>query len=275
MMIKTIFKLIIFDVIYIILYAVFLVSFNVLLQFFILNEDVTQYISKVIAYALIIIIEIVYICKNKTNNNTSTVRCKLVETLNVIVLFGSQSILLSYVYSILSSTSIDATNYCYNINITDSVFRIICSVLLTSIAEELLYRKIMFNIMKDYNWLIKLIISTLIFVYAHLPSSIYSAVNLLIGALMLGLIYILTDNIAYCIIGHAIHNVSSLVFEALSYKKILPYFNADGYTIYIFNNMVGVITLILFLATMIYIKANSCNRKNFANNKRNEQEVKE
>lgn len=117
--------------------------------------------------------------------------------------------------------------------------------------------------MKDYNWLIKLTVSTLIFVYAHLPSSIYSAVNLLIGALMLGLIYILTDNIAYCIIGHAIHNVSSLIFEVLSYKKILPYFNADGYTIYIFSTTIGIITLVIFLTAMIYMKTHSCNRKHF------------
>lgn len=109
------------------------------------------------------------------------------------------------------------------------VFNTVKNAALIPVTEELLCRKLCFIRLGNMKAAPKIIISGVIFAAAHFPTGFYIG-DTVIAGLLLAALYILTDNLLYCIFAHSAHNLCAAVINRLNYERLIPWdYNLDLY----------------------------------------------
>lgn len=169
------------------------------------------YISLVLADILLIVPFSIYI-KRKKINVISKIDARSVTILMAIGIVVN--FIVSFAVSILpeSSSAVSSYNELMNIAISDSKLLSLLTIgILAPIMEELIFRFGLISIFKQRGEWFAIICSALFFGVAHF-NLIQSTYAFIVGVL-LGYIYIRTNNLLSTIIIHLIVNTSSLIYE--------------------------------------------------------------
>lgn len=119
-------------------------------------------------------------------------------------------------------------------------FSIVKNALLVPVMEELLFRKLCFLRLGNMNAAAKIVLSGTVFAVLHLPKGFYIG-DVLISGLLLALMYLLTDNLLYCILAHSAHNLCAVVINRLNYERLIPWdYNLDLYVYPTWLSVLGI-----------------------------------
>ena len=141
----------------------------------------------------------------------------------------------------LVSAGIKLNTIPYELNTANYFISILSLVILPAIAEELLFRGIIFKGLKKYGKVFSITISSLMFMIFHL--SISQTIYPMLFGLMLGVIIYYEDNIIYCITAHMTNNFLSLT---LSYLNVNLSYNHWSYI------LIAVILMLVFISIALY-----------------------
>ncbi len=142
--------------------------------------------------------------------------------------------------------------YCTNTLIIDSNFTNILSIcFIPSIIEELVFRKIIQNIILNFNYHKNIIITSILFSMSHMNISFL--IPLFTISVIYGYIYHWTNKIYIVIIMHFCHNIIAVLFyKLLNECLLINYINNYQYLYYVIISTI----LLLFLGKIIYIYNN-------------------
>ena len=127
----------------------------------------------------------------------------------------------------------------YELTLANYFISLISMVLLPAIAEELLFRGLIFKGLQKHSNTFAIIISSLMFTLFHL--SLEQTIYPILMGLVLAVIMCYENNIIYCIIVHFINNFTTLT---LKYFNISLVFNHWSYFILAFVCAIIFVTLI-------------------------------
>lgn len=170
------------------------------------------------------------------------------KTTSILVLFIAAVALLTLtpivnVFTVqLIKIGFEPSQLPYELTTKNFIISIFSLVLLPAIAEELLFRGVIFKGLKKNGAVFSIIISAIMFSLFH--ASITQTLYPLLFGLILGVIMYKTGNIIYCIVMHVVNNLLSLT---ISYLKINLYSSHTLYTIF------AVLMFIVWLAVISYI----------------------
>jgi len=167
-------------------------------------------------------------------------------------------------YLITSSTLFRITSYLpdfipsfsdtNNEVVYSQLFLNLYSIFIASIAEEIVYRRIMLEgLSQKYNMKTALIISTLIFAISHF--SVQQSINVIPIGFILGFIYLKTSSLKLCVIAHSSYNLLCAISEKWSYLKF-------NYIEYSGMLLLGIIIIVISLNNFTVIttrKTIECN----------------
>ena len=136
-----------------------------------------------------------------------------------------------YDFNIAAYNNVFAAN-----NIIDYLMILISVVIVAPIVEELMYRFILNNSLKEYGKLSSLIVSSFLFGIVH--CQFYQIMPAMAAGIILSLIYFKTNDIRYSIIVHMLNNLTA---------TLLMFFNIN-------NHIVNISLIILGLAFLFFKK---------------------
>lgn len=134
-----------------------------------------------------------------------------------------------YDFNIAAYNNVFAAN-----NIIDYLMILISVVIVAPIVEELMYRFILNNSLKEYGKLSSLIVSSFLFGIVH--CQFYQIMPAMAAGIILSLIYFKTNDIRYSIIVHMLNNLTA---------TLLMFFNIN-------NHIVNISLIILGLAFLFF-----------------------
>jgi membrane protease YdiL (CAAX protease family) len=234
-----------------------LLSFGILLAIFIKNPNLYTFLFLII----FIFAGIFTFAFTKKRYNINI--CFETPKINLLILFS-----LLGCSSLLVITNIVDIQFNYFFHTTNNVIKPIANsqfidiinyieaLLIAPIIEELVFRKFCFDATKGQtNPLSTLIISSALFGFAH-PSSLNKIISAFLSGLILGSIYLLTQNIIYSIIAHMSSNIIVSILDILDSSKI-KINNAPVATLVhgylFFNNILFFIALIISILSAIML----------------------
>lgn len=136
---------------------------------------------------------------------------------------------IGYDFNIAAYNNVFAAN-----NIIDYLMIFISVVIVAPIVEELMYRFILNNSLKEYGKLSSLIVSSFLFGIVH--CQFYQIMPAMAAGIVLSLIYFKTNDIRYSIIVHILNNLTA---------TLLMFFNIN-------NHIVNISLIILGLAFLFF-----------------------
>lgn len=197
--------------------------------------------------ALISLNLIIFICKKKSPDTNYSANPYSLDFLYVILLIlGFRLIYEGSIYQFSNLLTIDLK---FN--------SLLLSCIYAPFIEELLYRGIILNgLIKKYNPVIAIIISSLLFSVMHF--NFFQSINAFFIAVIIGYIFHKTKSLYLCIFLHFCNNILALYLPSIVFDNILVHFI---YTL--FNIILGAFLIIFSINNMKLKKR----EKIFVNNK--------
>jgi len=133
---------------------------------------------------------------------------------------------------------------------------IISTAIVVPITEELFFRVFTIELLqKEFKLATTIIISSLVFSIVHF-AKIQDSIEIFISAIIIGIIYIKTNNAIYCIIAHSIHNGEYLIINYLNSNNIDLFrndFMVSSNNLEIYSQPLFIIAIILMLISFFYL----------------------
>lgn len=222
-------------------------------------EKITSFISSPLGYFLLACFQfssfvVIFIyCYKKTDLKENFSKNKKISwdillfvAIGIIVMF-CLSYFINYFTTLINLNGNTSSSLPYQINTpTKLILSLISLAVLPGIGEELLFRATILNGLKKKSKLFALLISSLFFTIFHF--NISQLFYPFLFGLLLGLVYLLTDNIVYPIIIHFSNNALNL---------LLQYFSSSSYFEISSLNFVlmicGIVIFLIILTVLFYM----------------------
>lgn len=222
-------------------------------------EKISNFTSTPLGYLLISIFQLasfvgVFIFCYKTTDLSKNFHKKTKNNWNILIFIAlgiismfSLSYFINYFTTLLNLKGQPSSTLPYEIN---SPLSFICSIIslavFPAIGEELIFRATILNGLKKKNKLFALVISSVMFTIFHFNLS--QLFYPFLFGLLLGLSYLITDNIYVPILMHFANNALNITLQYL--------LNSEIFVISISNTVLmilGIIIFIIIIAVLLYI----------------------
>ena len=177
---------------------------------------------------------------NKIINNTKVWKILLYILIGVLAIFTLGPVIVAF-NTLLIKLGIKLQGLPYELTTKNYFISILSMAILPAIAEELLFRGLIFKGLKKHGKSFAVISTTIMFMLFHMAID-QAAYPMLIG-LLLGVIMWKEDNIIYCIAVHMTNNIMSLT---ISYFNIPLSFNHWTFILMAILIVLAYLTAILF-----------------------------
>lgn len=219
------------------------------------NETFFNFIETAIGYLIIslamdAIIILVFLIANKNKSNKiikkPTIKKILIYSLLAIVCYLLLCPIVNVINELIYKIGIQPSNLTYKLTTTNYFISIISLVIAPAIAEELLFRGLIFKGLQKGGNTFAIIISALMFSLFHL--SLEQTIYPFIMGLVFGVIMCKENNIIYCILVHLLNNFITLT---LSYFNIsLAFAHWSYYIIATICSIIFIITITLIIKSL-------------------------
>lgn len=222
------------------------------------SEKITSFVSSPFGYFLLAcfqftsFVAVFIYCYKKTDlkenfskNKKISWNILLFVAVGIVVMF-CLSYFINYFTTLINLNGNTSSSLPYQINTPAKlILSVISLAVLPGIGEELLFRATILNGLKKKSKLFALLVSSLFFTIFHF--NISQLFYPFLFGLLLGVVYLLTDNIAYPIIIHFSNNALNLM---------LQYFSSGSYFEISSLNFVlmicGIVIFLIILAVLFY-----------------------
>lgn len=233
--------IIIFSCISILISNIFKISLE---QYTLFTKTSIGYLLSALVFDLTLIL--IFFIKNNNRENSIVSKPKLSKVAFYSIL-GPLALLMLYPIvnccdTLLFKFNIVPNSISYKLTTQNYLISIVSLALLPAIAEELIFRGLIFKGLKKYSKTFSIIISAVMFSLFHM--SINQIVYPLLMGLLLGVIMYNENNIIYCMLAHFFNNFASLT---ISYLNLKLSFNHWTYIIF------AIVLVLIYLSVVIHL----------------------
>jgi len=139
-------------------------------------------------------------------------------------------------------------------NAANIILQLALCCVLPGIVEEMLFRGIMLRGLRKFGDAFAIIVSALLFSLFHCNA--VQTVFPFIAGLVLGLIFVKTGNLVFCMIAHALNNAMSILYDVWLNKYIMQstvLLKMNTFYITVFEVIAGVICLLVLAACLFVL----------------------
>lgn len=198
-------------------FALFILNLvpSILTGYFAVKTDFTLAITAYIVFVQLFILGIfIYLVIQERFVDRNSFKLNWRDWKFIGILFFFQGCL-SFIFEMLERmtalTTEEVDIFAAEIHPTPLIITFVSSVLLSPLVEEHIFRGILLDRVFHRNWF-GVIISSVFFGLAHLPSSPYSALAFILPGILFSYTYIKTGRLTYTIIVHFINNLLAFIF---------------------------------------------------------------
>lgn len=183
------------------------------------------------------------------------------EVILYIIFFTSVMVVSTFIKFIgLSPTtaavhaSQQVTGYTSTADLLKDIFVVCGTVVLLPVMEEIFFRGLIFNgLVHKYNFWIAILASSALFAFVHTFTDLKHFMGVFLSGICFALVFYLTGNIFYSILGHIINNLLAFIFAYMSRyhpNNKLVVISDGGFVL---SHGLVMINAVIFLASFIYI----------------------
>lgn len=193
---------------------------------------------------------------NKSSNAKSNIQYAIICVLLGLFTLFALSPLLNYFQLLLDKLGKPAPTLSYNIDTpTKFIISLISMAVIPAICEELVFRGVMVNCLKEKGYAFAIIMSSIIFAMFHF--SLTQLIYPLCFGIILSVVYLRTKNILYPMLLHFINNALTISIQYFSTSS-------STFTHSTFNLIYAIFAFALWILAMYYFIKNF---KNYIKNK--------
>lgn len=252
------------DVLLILLNCFFLVLFitiiNLLNDSIFINAFLNQ-LNLILLYILLTIL----LTKYLKFNLIKSIKNNINEITYNVFLFFSIFTVVYFVFEKLNLIEIILINF----NTKQSIiyfFLLPIELIIFSILEELFFRKHLFNLIRNYSGTFKLILTSIMFAFCHLPKELISFSLLFFSSIIYGYIYLKSKKIELSISLHIATNLAVLFFGLHNESNFIDVIHTKS-SLNLFDNKLKVWDIIILTSEILifisFYYFNKTNHKTF------------